>query len=70
MDGVTDELRDAQWRKSSFSGDDGSNCVEVAQLTGGRWAVRDSKDRDRPALIFTPAEWTTFLHHMKTDHTA
>ncbi|MEU8267078.1 DUF397 domain-containing protein [Sphaerisporangium sp. NPDC049002] len=62
------ELRDAQWHKSSFSGHDGSDCVEVAPLADGRRAVRDSKDRNGPALVFTPVEWTTFLDHVKTLH--
>ncbi|MFF5207972.1 DUF397 domain-containing protein [Streptosporangium sp. NPDC000396] len=65
MDDVTQELTNAQWRKSSLSGSDGSNCVEVANLTGGRRAVRDSKNRTGPALIFTPEEWTTFLASIK-----
>ncbi|MEV7965436.1 DUF397 domain-containing protein [Sphaerisporangium sp. NPDC088356] len=46
------------------------NRVEVAHLRGGRRAVRDSKDRNGPALVFTPVEWTTFLDHLKTDLTA
>ncbi|WP_405141845.1 DUF397 domain-containing protein [Sphaerisporangium sp. NBC_01403] len=70
MDSVTNELTDVQWRKSSFSGGDGSNCVEVAHPAGGRRAVRDSKDRNGPALLFTVAEWTTFLAHLKADHSA
>lgn len=28
------DLSNARWRKSSFSGDNGGNCVEVAELTG------------------------------------
>jgi hypothetical protein len=51
---------DAAWRKSSRSHPYGNNCVEVAQLTDGV-AVRDSKDRSGPALLFTPAEWDAFL---------
>jgi hypothetical protein len=70
MDNVTHELTNAQWRKSSLSGGDGSNCVEVAHLRGGRRAVRDSKDRNGPALVFTPAEWTAFLGHVKAGHLA
>lgn len=59
--GCTDrELRDARWRTSSYSGANG-DCVEVAGLPGGRWAVRDTKDRSRPALTFSPVSWTAFV---------
>ncbi|MFC4592473.1 DUF397 domain-containing protein [Sphaerisporangium corydalis] len=67
MDSVTHDLADAQWRKSSRSGGDGSNCVEVAHLAGGRRAVRDSKDRTGPALVVTPSEWVTFLDNVKAN---
>ena len=51
----------ARWRKSSRSnGNGGSNCVEVANLPDAV-AVRDSKDRDGPALFFPPAAWSAFL---------
>lgn len=48
------------WVKSSYSGGQGGNCVEVATLPGGGRAVRDSKDPQRPALRFTAAEWGAF----------
>ncbi|MGH3328452.1 MAG: DUF397 domain-containing protein [Streptomycetales bacterium] len=54
------DLTRAAWRKSSYSGSD-NNCVEVAPLAGGRWAVRDSKDRRGPALVCTPAGWRAFV---------
>ena len=55
------DLTDARWRKSSRSGSNGGDCVEVAFLDDGRVAVRDSKDAGRgPALVFTPAEWVAF----------
>lgn len=54
------DLSGAGWRKSSYSGGNGGNCVEVADLDHGARAVRDSKDRNGPALIFTPAEWAAF----------
>lgn len=65
MDDVRRELATAQWLKASFSGGDGSNCVEVARLSAGCRAVRDSKDRARRALIVTPAEWAAFLGQVK-----
>ncbi|MEU1386303.1 MULTISPECIES: DUF397 domain-containing protein [unclassified Nonomuraea] len=54
-------LDDAQWRKSSASADTGQ-CVEVATNLPGIIAVRDSKNPQGPALIFTPEEWKAFLH--------
>ncbi|MGH3566679.1 MAG: DUF397 domain-containing protein [Pseudonocardia sp.] len=54
------DLTGATWRKSSHSNGSGGDCVEVADLDGGRRAVRDSKDPTGPALIFTPAEWAAF----------
>jgi hypothetical protein len=53
------DLEGAQWRKSSYSGGSGGNCVEVARNRPGIVAVRDSKDPHGPNLIFTPAEWDT-----------
>ncbi|MFC4531135.1 DUF397 domain-containing protein [Sphaerisporangium dianthi] len=64
---MTQELSGVQWHKSSFSGGDGSNCVEVAYLTEGRYGVRDSKARARPALVVGRAEWHVFLHHVKAN---
>lgn len=70
-----------QWIKSSFSGGNGGNCVEVswrksaASLqgmacvevgkTGDLVLMRDSKDPDGPVLRFTPAEWAAFMDGMK-----
>jgi hypothetical protein len=55
------DLTNAEWRKSSFSGSNGGGCVEVGRNLPGVVAVRDSKDRQGPALVFTPAEWRAFL---------
>lgn len=52
------------WRKSSLSAE--NNCVEVAFLDGARRvAVRDSKDRQGPVLVFTETEWREFLDRVR-----
>jgi hypothetical protein len=48
------------WRKSSYSGNNGGGCVEVAQLPGGV-AIRDSKDPDGSRLTFSSEEWGAFV---------
>jgi hypothetical protein len=65
MDELTRELETATWRKSTRSGPDGGNCVEVAELTSGRRGVRDSKNPTGPALIFSPGEWDAFINGVK-----
>lgn len=49
------------WYKSSRSGGDGGNCVEVADNLPGIVCVRDSKDRDGPMLTFAHEQWRTFI---------
>jgi Domain of unknown function (DUF397) len=60
------DLTSARWRKSSYSGTNGGNCVEVAQNLPGAVAVRDSKDPDGPKLAFGPDEWLAFTTGVKT----
>ncbi len=59
------DLTGSNWRKSSYSSANGGNCVEVAAGGPGVVAVRDSKDPDGPALIFTPADWSAFIAGLK-----
>jgi hypothetical protein len=54
------DLTGAEWRKSSYSSNNG-NCVEVAQNLPGAVAVRDSKNPHGPALVFTADEWRAFM---------
>ncbi|GIG89931.1 DUF397 domain-containing protein [Plantactinospora endophytica] len=49
------------WRKSSRSGTNQGNCVEVADNLPGRVLVRDTKDRDGGTLIFEAAGWQAFV---------
>lgn len=48
------------WRKSTYSGDDGSNCVEVADLAT-RVGVRDSKDVGGVPLAVSKTAWASFV---------
>lgn len=52
--------RSPEWRKSSYSADDGGECVEVAALPG-RMAIRDSKNPDGPVLLLSPAAFGDFV---------
>ena len=46
------------WRKSSYSGANGGQCVEVASAEGV--AVRDTTDREGVTLEFSAAAWQQF----------
>ncbi|MER6171993.1 DUF397 domain-containing protein [Streptosporangium sp. NPDC001681] len=59
------DLSAALWRKSSRSGSNGGQCVEVAANLPCAVAVRDSKNPDGPKLLFTPAGWWSFVSGIK-----
>lgn len=48
------------WRKSSYSGANGGQCVEVAD-DAHAVLVRDTTDRDGRTLAFTAEAWQAFL---------
>ncbi|MFV2118554.1 DUF397 domain-containing protein [Streptomyces sp. Act-28] len=52
-------IPELNWFKSSHSGGDGDNCVEVA-VRPGAVHVRDSKDTRVRPLVVTPAAWAAF----------
>jgi hypothetical protein len=54
-------MSDLAWVKSSYSGGDQANCVEIAARPGGERAVRDSKDAGGTVLVLTPAQWRALL---------
>ncbi|WP_326688587.1 DUF397 domain-containing protein [Streptomyces sp. NBC_01795] len=53
------------WVKSSYSSNDGPDCVEVA-ATPGTVHVRDSKDAAGPQLGFGPGVWADFVSYAAT----
>jgi hypothetical protein len=60
-------LSRAVWRKSSHSGGNGGQCVEVARNLPARVAVRDSKDPDGPRIVVTRAAWAAFVDRVKRE---
>ncbi|WP_217162693.1 DUF397 domain-containing protein [Streptomyces sp. AC512_CC834] len=48
------------WFKSSYSGGDGDNCVEVA-VRPAAVHIRDSKDTRIRPLVVTPTAWTALM---------
>ncbi|GHJ13226.1 MULTISPECIES: DUF397 domain-containing protein [unclassified Micromonospora] len=64
------DLSSAHWHKSTKSGNNGGNCVEVAADLPGVVAVRDSKDRKGPALVFASETFQTFVAAIKEQHLA
>lgn len=58
------ELAAAVWRKSSYSSGNGQ-CVEVAQLADGSWAVRNSREPEKAPHIFTDGEFAAFRAGVK-----
>ena len=58
------EGTDLNWRKSSYSGNGGGECVEIG-ASPGAVVVRDTTDRTGPMLRFTPAAWRRFADQVK-----
>jgi hypothetical protein len=50
-------MSDLKWIKSSYSGGQSTNCVEIAALPNGGRAVRDSKDPGGAVLLLSADQW-------------
>jgi hypothetical protein len=57
------EGTDLNWRKSSYSGNGGGECVEVGNAD--RILVRDTRDQAGPVLAFSAAAWERFADQVK-----
>nr|WP_284417696.1 DUF397 domain-containing protein [Streptomyces albus] len=53
------------WKKSSYSSNDGPECVEVADAAG-TVHVRDSKSVTGPRITCSAGAWAGFLVHATT----
>jgi hypothetical protein len=51
------------WRKSSYSGSNGGQCVEVA--SSASVTVRDTTDRDGVMLAFSVEVWQKFTRALR-----
>lgn len=60
-------LPEVAWHVSTRSGNGDGNCVEAGPVLDGsaRVAVRDSKDRGGPVLLYADGQWAGFLAALK-----
>ena len=58
-------ITEATWRKSSYSGGSGGNCLEVAVGNSAVTPVRDSKTPEGPTLRFPATAWSAFVGSLK-----
>jgi hypothetical protein len=54
---------ESNWRKSSYSGDNGGACVEVASADAV--LIRDTADRNGPYVSFSADAWRAFISAFK-----
>ena len=54
---------EGNWRKSSYSGDNGGACVEVASADAV--LVRDTTDRNGPVITFAADAWLAFVARLR-----
>ncbi|WP_342028307.1 DUF397 domain-containing protein [Actinopolyspora xinjiangensis] len=65
-DGMTPNLTEARWRKSTRSNGSGA-CVDVG-IAPSAAGVRDTKlGKESPTLAFTRSQWGSFLDALKND---
>ncbi len=60
-----DTAGSATWRKSTYSGGSGSECVEAGVADRGHVLVRDTRNRDGATLAFSARAWTAFTDALK-----
>ena len=53
------------WRKSTYSGTNGGNCVEVGHAADSGIKVRDTTDRGGVTLSVSAGVWSAFLGSLR-----
>lgn len=70
-DGTLDSQQRARvaWHISSYSPNNGGNCVEAGLLDDGteRVAVRHSRRPDAEVILYTRGEWEAFLKGVRNN---
>lgn len=59
------ELSAAIWIKSSYSGENGGNCLEVAPEFRSVVPVRDSKRPGGPVVVVARSAWDAFVESVR-----
>jgi len=54
-------MNDLKWIKSSYSGAESNNCVEIAALPDGDRAIRDSENPTGTVLVLNFAQWMELI---------
>lgn len=60
------DLPEGKWKKSSYSGAQQGDCLEVQTTEDGLVAARDSKSPHLGAFAFSPDQWTAFVEDVKS----
>ncbi|MEU6995862.1 DUF397 domain-containing protein [Streptomyces sp. NPDC046465] len=58
---TSQDLPHTRWRKSSYSGNTGGDCIEFAAPGNGTVALRDSKNPEGPTFTVTEAAFSHFV---------
>ncbi|SCF87300.1 protein of unknown function [Streptomyces sp. Cmuel-A718b] len=61
------DLTAAAWRSSSYSNQEGGDCVQVADGFPGVVPVRDSKNPTGRAIVVPAAAWSAFIAGVVAD---
>lgn len=60
-----DTVDHGTWRKATYSGNNGGQCVETANAVSGI-AVRDTANRDGVTLVIPAGSWSAFVASVQT----